>query len=95
MSAPMVVAAARALCRLHAVACNVNEADLWNLESDWFKSDASEALAAAGMPEMLEVLQCARTVLFLLSDEVAALGLRAENVPQKVADAINKAGGSA
>lgn len=42
--------------------------------------------------EMLEALQCAHNVLFLLSDELEGMGLGAENVLQKVADAIAKAG---
>lgn len=49
----------------------------------------------AAAPEMLEALQLASNTLFLLADEVKTLGLRAENVREKVRAAIAKATGSA
>lgn len=43
----MVIAAARALCRRHADACETNEQDTWNLYAEDFKEDARRALHAA------------------------------------------------
>lgn len=51
-------------------------------------SDVARLMAAA--PDMLDALKVAANVLFLLSDEVAALGLKAENVAPKVRAAITK-----
>ncbi len=55
--------------------------------------DGKNAPALSAVPELLEALQLASNVLFLLSDEVKALGLRAENVPEKVRAAILRATG--
>jgi hypothetical protein len=41
------VAAARAICRLQADACNVDSEDLWKIYGDEFLSDAREVLDAA------------------------------------------------
>lgn len=47
--------------------------------------------SAAREPQMLAALKCAANVLFLLSDEVKALGHQAENVPAMVNEAIASA----
>jgi hypothetical protein len=65
----------------------------------WAQFDAAmaEKRAHARMydaaPDMLAALQCASSVLFLLSDEVKALHLRGQNVPDMVHAAIQKATG--
>jgi hypothetical protein len=53
-------------------------------------SHANASLITAA-PEMYEALQLASNVLFLLDDEVKALGLRAENVREKIAAALAQA----
>lgn len=53
--------------------------------------EANARLIAAA-PELVEALKCASNVLSLLSDEVKALGCKAENVPAKVRAALAKAG---
>lgn len=47
MNSPRITAAARALCKLSATECNINEEDNWKLYGDQFKTDAAVALAAA------------------------------------------------
>lgn len=59
-NAPMVIAAARALCNDHAEICNVNADDLWKLESEDFKRMAAVVLDAAGVPEAINVLTAAK-----------------------------------
>lgn len=54
---PMVVAAARALCRRNSELCNVDFEDNWKLFGDGFLMDAQLALESAAAPELLEALQ--------------------------------------
>lgn len=54
---PMVLKTARALCKRHAEICNVNEQDLWNLESENFIDDAYAALNPAGVKDLIEALR--------------------------------------
>ena len=56
-NSPMVVAAARALCKLNSDICGVDNEDNWKLYSELFLADASIALDAAEAPEMLKALQ--------------------------------------
>jgi hypothetical protein len=53
---PAVIAAAKAMARLHAEACNVDYDDLWKLESDWFLTDAEKVLDAIAHDDLLEAL---------------------------------------
>lgn len=53
---PMVVAAARVLCRRGAEQCCVDFEDSWKLYGEDYLEDARQALDAAGVPELLEVL---------------------------------------
>lgn len=54
---PMVVAAARALCKCSAEVCNVDAEDSWKIHGGDFLADAKAALDAAGAPELLDALQ--------------------------------------
>lgn len=54
---PMIVKAARALCRHASTECGVNEADNWAIYSDEFLADAEVALHAVAAPALLEALQ--------------------------------------
>ena len=69
-------------------------------DSDYNRDIQNEARADAeqreerlneAAPEMYEVLQLARNVLFLLDDEVKAIGLRAGNVRNKIVAVLAKA----
>lgn len=60
MSAPMVVAAARALCSQYASTCNVDEDDAWKVYGDSFLQYAGAALQAMGATELLSALQLVR-----------------------------------
>lgn len=51
---PMVVAAARALCRRDSDICNVDFDDNWKFYGDGFLMDAQVALESAAAPELLE-----------------------------------------
>lgn len=51
---PMVVAAARALCRRNSELCNVDFEDNWKLFGDGFLMDAQLALESAAAPELLD-----------------------------------------
>lgn len=53
---PMVVAAARALCRRNSDLCNVDFDDNWKLYGGDFLMDAQVALESAAAPELLEAL---------------------------------------
>ena len=55
--APMVVAAARALCRRDSDLCNVDFDDNWKLYGDGFLADAQVALESIAAPELLEFIQ--------------------------------------
>ena len=57
---PIVVAAARALCRRDSDICNVDFDDNWKLYGDSFLMDAQVALESAAAPELLEALILAR-----------------------------------
>lgn len=65
---PAVLRAARALCKANADVSRVSEE---------FVADAEAALTAAGFSELVEALQLASNVLYLLAPEVSALGLSA------------------
>ena len=54
---PMIVKAARALCRHASTECGVNEADNWAIYSDEFLADAEVVLHAVGAQQLLEALQ--------------------------------------
>ena len=54
--APMVVGAARALCRRDSDLCNVDFDDNWKLYGDGFLMDAQVALESAAAPVLLEAL---------------------------------------
>ena len=54
---PMVVAAARALCRRDSDLCNVDFDDNWKFYGDGFLMDAQVALESAAAPELLEACQ--------------------------------------
>jgi hypothetical protein len=54
---------------------------------------AENAALRASRDELLAALQMAHGVLFLLTDEVRALGHGAENIPAKVSAAISAATG--
>lgn len=54
---PMVVAAARVLCRRGAEQCHVDFDDSWKLYGEDYLQDAKQALDAAGAPELLEALR--------------------------------------
>lgn len=54
---PMVVAAARVLCKRGADECNVDFEDSWKCYGDGYLEDARLALEAAAAPELLEALQ--------------------------------------
>lgn len=54
--APMVVAAARELCKRASEACNVDVDDSWKVYGSEFLADAQAALDAAAVPELLEAL---------------------------------------
>lgn len=64
-------------------------------EGDYTQNQRANALLIAAAPELLVALQCASNILFLLSDEVEALGLHAAEVPQQISDAIARATGAA
>jgi hypothetical protein len=55
-TAPMVVAAARTLCKRSSEACNVNNDDNWKVYGQDFIEDAQAALDACGASELLEAL---------------------------------------
>lgn len=55
--APMVVAAARELCKRASEACNVDFEDNWKIYGGDFIADAEAALKAAGALELLEALR--------------------------------------
>lgn len=57
------------------------------------ETNAANARLISAAPDLLSAAKCAANVLALLSKEVEALGLRAENVPQMLRDAIAKAEG--
>jgi len=54
---PMVVAAARALCKRAADECNVDFDDAWKVYGQEHLADAQSALDAAGAPDLLAALQ--------------------------------------
>lgn len=54
---PMVVAAARELCKRASEDCNLDFEDNWKIYGGDFLADAEAALKAAGAPELLEALQ--------------------------------------
>lgn len=53
---PMVVAAARVLCKRSAEQCNVDFQDSWKFYSEDYLADDAAALDAAAAPELLEAL---------------------------------------
>lgn len=57
---PMVVAAARALCKRGAEQCNVDFEDSWKVYGDLYLEDAQAALQAANAQELIRALkECA------------------------------------
>ena len=56
---PMVVAAAKALCRRGAEQCCVDFDDSWKVYGDEYLTDAQATLEAAGVPALLAALQSA------------------------------------
>ena len=52
-----IVAAARTLAKRFADSCNVNAEDVWNLHAGEFTDDASAALEAAGVTQLLDALR--------------------------------------
>ena len=52
---PMVVAAARVLCKRSAEQCNVDAHDNWKVYGDDYLADAAAALDAAAAPDLLAV----------------------------------------
>lgn len=54
---PMEVRAAQAICRLNALACNVDHDDSWKQYSEDFLTDARVVLNAVAAPELLGALQ--------------------------------------
>jgi len=54
---PMVIAAARALCKSSSEVCNVDYEDNWKLYGGEFLIEAERALAACGANDLLEALQ--------------------------------------
>ena len=53
----MVVAAARALCKLNSDICGVDNEDNWKLHGELFLTDADIALDAAAAPALLQTLR--------------------------------------
>jgi hypothetical protein len=62
MPAPMVVAAARALCKRDAEICNIDYEAEWKEHGGEYVKDAQTALDAAGALELLAALQHAESV---------------------------------
>ncbi|MNM28146.1 hypothetical protein D3C81_386550 [compost metagenome] len=60
---PMVVAAARALCRRDSDLCNVDFDDNWKIYGDGFLADAQVALESAAATELLEALVLSETTM--------------------------------
>jgi hypothetical protein len=60
---PMVVAAARALCKRGAEQCNVDFEDSWKVYGEDYLNDAQAALDAAGAPDLLDALRLAHAEL--------------------------------
>jgi hypothetical protein len=93
---PMVVAAARALCRQHAAVCNVDADDLWNMDSETFKEDAQKALDAAGAPELLKACSAIDTFFVFFDSHIPPnKGEGAREALRMVRAAIAKATGGA
>lgn len=67
---PMVVAAARELCKRASEVCNVDFEDNWKIYGSDFIADAKAALDACGAPELLEALQAAEQKLVELEHAV-------------------------
>lgn len=64
-----------------------------NADRNQQKSAAAQIALLNGEKGVLrEALQLANNILFLLSDEVEALGCKAEGVPEKIRAALAKAG---
>lgn len=68
----------------------IRAGDGWIAQVNWRNREANAAIVIAA-PDMYDALKCAQSVLFLLRDEVNALGLKSVNVPDKVNAAIAKA----
>lgn len=62
---PMVVAAARVLCKRGADECNVDFEDSWKVHGNSYLEDARLALEAAAAPELLEALHHARAHILI------------------------------
>lgn len=56
-AAPMVVAAARALCKSASDACNVDFEDNWKIYSETYLADAQAAIEATGALGLLAALE--------------------------------------
>lgn len=55
--APMVVVAARALCKRASEICDVNDDDNWKVYGEEFLADAEVMLKAIGAPDLLQALR--------------------------------------
>lgn len=60
---PMVVAAAREMCRLASQMCGVDNDDNWKTYGEGYLAEAASVLEAAGLPALLSEL---KNVSFLL-----------------------------
>lgn len=60
---PMVVAAAKALCRRGAEQCGVDFEDTWKVYGDDYLAEVSEMLDACGATELLEACRNARDLI--------------------------------
>lgn len=91
---PMVVAAAREICRLSAEACGIDNEDSWKIHGDGFLNEAEQVLQACGAPELLEAAQAIEFALRMPG--VSAAEVLDENSPirEGLRAAIAKAGGA-
>lgn len=67
--APMVVAAARELCKRASEACNVDFEDNWKIYGSDFIADAETALEAADVPQLLNDLRAAANYIDALGGD--------------------------
>jgi len=92
---PMVVAAARALCRRDSDLCGVDFDDNWKLYGDGFLADAQVALESIAAPELLGVAHyCERLLLAYGIDRIDGEEI-ADAALVLIRSAIAKAGGAA
>lgn len=87
---PMVVAAARAICRRDSELCNVDFEDNWKFYGDGFLADAQAVLDAVAAQELLTAMQYAREWI-IAAGKVG--GMNNEATLQRIDAAIAKATG--